>query len=300
MSNDSEFKSVLAGSAAASLVARAFTHPLDTVKARLQANQTYKGPVDTFFNTFQKEGLRGLYRGFGAIFIGGTPGTMIYLSSYEVFKKKLSDNDKNDNKEFVVHFCSGMLAETIACIIYVPVDVVKERMQVSNKSQQIYQNSVDALYKILRTEGLRGIYKGYAATLASFGPFSALYFMVYEQFKQSTRDYLQDENLPFHYLVLTSCSAGALASWITSPLDMAKLRLQIQRGKQQQQPNNNFTTYRGVVDCLHSAYTQNGIQGLFRGAGARVLFFAPSTTITMSCYETFRRYFQTKFDSSCH
>jgi len=35
----------------------------------------------------------------------------------------------------------------------------------------------------MRTEGLRGIYKAYAATVLSFGPFSALYFMFYEKLK---------------------------------------------------------------------------------------------------------------------
>ena len=34
---------------------------------------------------------------------------------------------------------------------------------------------------ISKQEGLRGIYKGYWATLLSFGPFSALYFGLYEK-----------------------------------------------------------------------------------------------------------------------
>ena len=35
---------------------------------------------------------------------------------------------------------------------------------------------------------------------------------------------------------------------------------------------------------------EGGVAGLFRGAGARVCFFAPATTITMSCYETCRNF----------
>jgi hypothetical protein len=75
------------------------------------------------------------------------------------------------------------------------VDVVKERLQVqsifvprptspsnssSSASARRYNGSIDALNKIMREEGLRGIYKGYGATLLSYGPFSALYFMFYE------------------------------------------------------------------------------------------------------------------------
>ncbi|CAN0434764.1 unnamed protein product, partial [Scytosiphon promiscuus] len=100
-----------------------------------------------------------------------------------------------------------------SCVVYVPVDVVKERLQVQRSPSRnsaatgspsapnraagaasgvargvgegamlpLYRGSADTLKTILRTEGLRGIYKGYLATVASFGPFSALYFMFYEQ-----------------------------------------------------------------------------------------------------------------------
>jgi hypothetical protein len=305
------------GSAAAGIVGRSLTHPLDTAKARLQAvgEYGYKGPFDVLKRTAQTEGIAGLYRGFGAVIVGGTPGTILYLCSYDIFKTRLShyensnsnlnnqnQNDKQPGDEsFLVHLASGLLAESIACIVYVPVDVIKERLQVqhshttgtgasTNLSHQQYQGGWDALKQISKTEGVRGIYKGYAATLGSFGPFSALYFVFYEKLKKASQERLHTKGeLPFLYTVLSSASAGALASWLTSPLDMAKLRLQVQRG------NNtaDTTAYRGVWDCLvHSYRHQGGVHGLFRGAGARVLHFAPATTVTMTCYETSRSFFQ--------
>lgn len=51
----------------------------------------------------------------------------------------------------------------------------------SSSSQYQYRGSFDAAVRILQTEGLHGIYKGYAATLLSYGPFSALYFLLYEE-----------------------------------------------------------------------------------------------------------------------
>lgn len=117
------------GSASAGIVSRILTHPLDTAKARLQApGSVYKGPIDALWRTFGTEGVRGLYRGFGAILVGGTPGTMVYLCSYEFFKERLgtwSRISQGSDGDFVLHFTCGMLAETIACIIYVPVDVGK-------------------------------------------------------------------------------------------------------------------------------------------------------------------------------
>ena len=201
-----------------------------------------------------------------------------------------------------------MLAETVSCIIYVPVDVIKERMQIQQRldvktyGNTHYRGSWDALCSIAKTEGFRGIYKGYLATLASFGPFSALYFMFYERFKDLAREHhqitltqnrMEDANLPFLQLVSCSAGAGALASWLTSPLDMAKLRLQVQRGRISR-PATDIQTiqYTGMIDCLHSMYiNEGGVRGLFRGAGARVLHVVPATAITMSCYEKCRSFY---------
>jgi hypothetical protein len=76
------------GSASAGIVCRCLTHPLDTAKARLQAlsaaQYNYRGPADILRQTFHKEGIRGLYRGFGAVIVGGTPGTILYLCSYDI------------------------------------------------------------------------------------------------------------------------------------------------------------------------------------------------------------------------
>jgi hypothetical protein len=46
-----------------------------------------------------------------------------------------------------------------------------------------YSNDVDAIRQVLRSEGLRGLYRAYGATVMSFGPFSAFYFLFYEKMK---------------------------------------------------------------------------------------------------------------------
>ncbi|GKY92413.1 hypothetical protein MPSEU_000211900 [Mayamaea pseudoterrestris] len=310
------------GSAAAGIIGRCLTHPLDTGKAKLQASSSpkvggtpsqYTGTFQVLRTTFLQEGIRGWYRGFGVVVTLGTPGTVLYLSTYEIAKERLlcarasQSDDMVGLPDWAVHLASGMLAETIACVVYVPVDVIKERMQVQQRLHQqgnvYYKNTVDAMKQISQTEGLRGLYRGYAATLMSFGPFSALYFVFYERCKMLAREYeahgvlswehdalhatLPTADLSFQSTLICSAGAGAAASWVTSPLDLAKLRLQVSRSQQQLQTNAS-PAYRGVFDCLRQAFRQGGIRGLFRGALARVLHFAPATTVTMTAYESCR------------
>ena len=157
----------LLASSVAGAVARVVCHPLDTLKAKLQSG-IGEHPVQSLY--------RGLYRGIAPAIVGGVPASCIYLTSYDVAKGILTDAPVIRESPFAVCFCAGMLAESISCIVFVPTDVMKERLQVGRVNV--------SLTKILATEGLRGLYKGYGASLLSFGPFSALYFPIYEGIKK--------------------------------------------------------------------------------------------------------------------
>ncbi|CAM9195261.1 unnamed protein product, partial [Discosporangium mesarthrocarpum] len=314
------------GSSTAGFVARVFCHPLDTSKARLQGpnGQGFRNTLHVLRVTLAEEGVWGLYRGFVAVAVGGTPGTCIYLTTYEVAKNMLEADAGTG--QFGVHFTAGMVAETICCVVYVPVDVVKERLQVQRSASSTgglpqYTGTRNALGSILRTEGLWGIYKGYGATLASFGPFSALYFTFYEQAKATSQQLWEKRmppwalgskqacavrkgfistgeegegngvELPFWVTLANAAGAGSLASWITSPLDMAKLRLQVQRASSSAAVTADTThQYTGMANVLARTYRLEGVRGLFRGAGARVWFHAPSTAITMATFEQAKRW----------
>jgi hypothetical protein len=139
--------------------------------------------------------------------------------------------------------------------------VIKERLQIQKSSSPSgalpnYKGSLDAFQKTFTQEGLRGIYRGYGATLLSFGPFSAIYFTLYEgvsppslpllilpQLKNRLSSWLGSDRHnpspqmsllwsgPPHSSLLTPLSsaafAGGVSAFVTSPLDMAKLRLQV-------------------------------------------------------------------------
>lgn len=225
MSN--EFYPTVLGSASAGLIARLACHPIDTMKSRLQAGQT----VGIREPSFRE--LRALYRGVGAVVVGGVPGVCIYMTSYEMTKDFLSNQPLFSGSSFATYFTAGMIAEAACCTIFVPVDVIKERLQVQITSHDApvatghrlrelhhYHGSWHALMQISKNEGFRGVYKGYSATLLSYGPFSALYFFLYEEVKKRALNHQSDgtiatiirkDSLPFwHTLGWYVCSTNCL------------------------------------------------------------------------------------------
>ena len=77
--------------------------------------------------TFKKEGIKGLYRGIGISSIGAIPAGGLYFGSYEFFKNNSLQYKYFQDHPFISYLAGGMFAETISCIFFVPIDVIKER-----------------------------------------------------------------------------------------------------------------------------------------------------------------------------
>ena len=74
------------------------------------------------------------------------PAAGLYFGSYEFFKKNTLEFEYFQKNPFISYLAGGMFAELIACLLFVPVDVIKERRQVQSLLKVYdYKNDVDAL-----------------------------------------------------------------------------------------------------------------------------------------------------------
>jgi solute carrier family 25 citrate transporter 1 len=158
-----------------------------------------------------KNAIKNLYRGFGATALGAPMASGMYFLGYETTKKTLKkirrerrlegandddheeeEEDKEDNKttHMIDNIITGVVAQAFAGITYTPVDVVKERMQVSSvlptnlktNNGVDYRNAFDALKTIVKNEGIKnGLMRGYWAQNFVWWPWSACYFVAYEK-----------------------------------------------------------------------------------------------------------------------
>ncbi|KAL8440370.1 hypothetical protein Efla_000258 [Eimeria flavescens] len=247
----------MASAAVAGLLSRTVMHPLDTAKAIIQVQTKTKNLRRSFFGSsrtlqtlcsiWRLDGLRGLYRGFAITSTLAVPATCLYFSAYEFLKERLvtasSRGSEGDHKPLVersfaaallVDLLCGFSAEAISCVLYLPMDVCKERLQVYSALQANgIQGEKPTLLNLMRGEGLRSLYRGYGATLLSFGPFSALFFTLNHQFSQAASRLLppavspgSSANAPRRPFIDATAAAAAAAgaAFVTAPLDKVKLR----------------------------------------------------------------------------
>ena len=154
--------------------------------------------IDAFRKTVKKEGLQGLFKGFGAVGAMTMPAHALYFGGYEGSKMMLQRDRREDEKSAWVYFVSGFVADIFGSLIWTPMDVIKQRVQINQSpsssslistSTTGFNSSWLALTGILKSEGFFGLYRGLPVALATFGPYVGLYFTFYEQLKLNLYPY---------------------------------------------------------------------------------------------------------------
>jgi hypothetical protein len=280
-------KSLLPG-CTAGIVADVITHPLSTVKTRLQVQGSgggahgaaaYRGVFHAFADIARKEGPFGLYTGMGAVLVGAAPAQGLYFCSYELSKKQLGQGQSS-----MGNFAAGIAAQLCGSLIWVPMDVIKERLQVEGqmKSSERHTGSFHACKAIMRQEGLRGLFRAYPIHQATWAPFNGFYFMIYEKCKEwCINAGYEDGHDNLDLIAQLSCgaTAGVIASAITNPCDVVKTRLQVARANPEMFPYDN--SWQAAKHLIK----HEGPVALMDGAVARMCWLTLRLSICVSAYE---------------
>jgi solute carrier family 25 oxoglutarate transporter 11 len=157
-------------------------------------------------------------------------------------------------------FAMGGLAGMSATLFVQPLDLVKNRMQLSGEggSAKLYKNSLDAIATIVRTEGLAGIYTGLSAGLLRQATYTTSRMGIY----QSLLDHFAQSNqsLGFGSKAAIGVFSGGLAAYIGTPAEVALIRMTAD-GKL---PPNERRGYKNVFNALGRIAKEEGVATLWK------------------------------------
>ncbi|KAK0455442.1 mitochondrial carrier domain-containing protein [Desarmillaria tabescens] len=132
----------------------------------------------------EEGGIRGLYRGLIATAVGVAPYVGINFAAYEFFRGIITPPGKSSVSR---KLACGALAGSISQTLTYPFDVLRRKMQVTGMRSSglgiAYSGAFDALTGIIRTEGVRGLYRGLWPNLLKVAPSIATSFFTYELVK---------------------------------------------------------------------------------------------------------------------
>ena len=214
----------------------------------------------------------------------GVIASQIYITTFEFSRHMTSLYTTN---ELIRNCLPGGLASLISQSVTVPADIISQRMMVHGQgsradSAQPKLTARSVLADVLRTEGMRGLTRGYWASIFTFAPSSAIWWAVYGHLRslQIQRHTPGDSHLLAQSLA--GGVAGAVTAVVTNPLDTIRTRVQLA-----QRTAGQAITVRATWKAL---LRDEGWRGLMNGATARVLHTAPNSVLMIAAYETVKRW----------
>ncbi|KAJ1907008.1 mitochondrial thiamine pyrophosphate transporter, partial [Tieghemiomyces parasiticus] len=206
------------------------------------------------------------------------------------------------------HALSGGTAGVVSRFLIAPFDVIKIHLQLQTgrptwstprgaatvappSATGTYEGIAQFVTRILREEGVRGLWKGNLAAEYLYLTYGAAQFLAYSQYKQ----YLQSLRVRGQPLSpsVTSFTSGLLtgitATTLTYPFDLLRTRFAAQSPTKQ--------VYSGILNSVHKIYQSEGIMGFYRGVWPSLVQVMPYISLVFGTYDLCSRWFQQATDT---
>jgi solute carrier family 25 protein 33/36 len=159
--------------------------------------------------------------------------------------------------------------------------------------QPQYKNSLDCAIKVIRQEGVGGLFRGLGASYLGTIE-GSLQWILYEQLKKTAHRYRglrEDEPQGATGMVDNLVVAGTakfFAALSTYPHEVIRTRLR--QVTLTTNPITGLTTgepvYKGIGDVLRTVMRMEGVLAFYGGLGAHLLRTVPNAAIMFFCYES--------------
>ncbi|KAF7723936.1 Fe(2+) transporter [Apophysomyces ossiformis] len=310
--NSSMTQNALAG-ALAGIAEHCAMYPVDSIKTRMQVIQTARptaagtatavmgvpssasssalaSAAHVSSSASFRAASRSLWRGVNSVVLGAGPAHALHFATYEYCKEALGADQGDEDHHPLATATAGACATLAHDTLMNPFDVIKQRMQLRDST---YRTVRECARHVYAKEGMAAFYISLPTTLAMSIPFQSVQFATYEFFRKVLNP-LGEYDPKTH--VIAGALAGAVASSVTTPLDVVKTVLQT-RGHSHDMRVRNV---RGLMDAMSIIKERYGIRGFFRGFRPRVLTHMPSAAISWSVYEYFKWFMDANNNSKTH
>uniref|UniRef100_A0A4W6ESI3 Solute carrier family 25 member 44b n=1 Tax=Lates calcarifer TaxID=8187 RepID=A0A4W6ESI3_LATCA len=176
---------------------------------------------------------------------------------------------------------------TIRATVY-PATLIRTRLQVQ-RGKSLYSGTFDAFFKILRAEGVRGLYRGFMVNTFTLISGQA-YITTYELVRKYVSQYSEDNTVKS---LVAGGSASLVAQSITVPIDVVSQQLMMQgqgehltrfrlnSNTETEKPKKVFGQTRNIMAQIFAA---DGFRGFYRGYVASLLTYIPNSAVWWPFY----------------
>eukprot|EP00457_Paulinella_chromatophora_P007877 gb/GEZN01007903.1/.p1 GENE.gb/GEZN01007903.1/~~gb/GEZN01007903.1/.p1 ORF type:complete len:288 (-),score=46.33 gb/GEZN01007903.1/:270-1133(-) len=263
-------ESVFFGGAACVLAVN-FTHPIETVKTRMQV--TGDGITGTCRGLMANEGVLAFWKGIPAAWGREALYASIKVGGYVPIRDALGAD--KPNASFFLKFVAGSAAAGLGAIVGNPFDVLKTQMQTNKDKKGISMGSLGR--DMYAKGGISAFYRGAEVNVMRACVLGGTKMACYDQSKSALVTATGWNRKDVKTSFVASVIAGFAMTITVAPFDMVRTKLQNQPADQK--------IYEGFVDCVVKVFKQDGPGAFYRGFIPIWARFAPSATLQLLFYE---------------
>ncbi|KAF7711249.1 ADP/ATP translocase 3-like [Silurus meridionalis] len=262
----------------AAAVSETAVAPLERVKLLLQVQHAskhivtekrYKGFMDCIIRIPREQGVLSYWRGNLANVIRYIPTQALNFTFKDRYKKLFLDG-VDQSTQFWRYFAGnlasgGAAGATSLCVVY-PLDFARTRLAADigkAKAEREFTGLRDCFGKILKADGLGGLYSGFSVSVQGIIIYRAAYFGIYDTVKSTFPD---PENIHFAMTWMIAQSVTTLAGFISYPFDTVRRRMMMQSGL-----NGADVIYTGTVHCWKKIARDEGVHAFYKGTWSNIL-----------------------------
>lgn len=260
-------------------------YPTEFIKTQLQlqskTNPEYTGMLDCAKKTVAKNGPMGLYRGALPLIIGSSGKQAARWTGYQAVFDQFKDDKGNVTilQRMFAGACGGV-SEAVFAVT--PIETLKTRVTDDmRRGTGNYSGSLDAIVKIVKSEGPGGLYRGLMPTIGKQATNQMVRFPVQFYCMQALTG--GDKSLSANpiYNGTAGAFAGAVSVLCTMPQDVVKSRMQGEEAKK---------LYSGTLDCIQKIIKNDGIGMLYAGTWPRMIRVSLDVAITFAVFPLLAKY----------
>lgn len=260
------------------------------------------------------------------------------MTSNETHEKSVafSNSSKPRNQAFdnIIDVLCGSAAGSAGKVIEYPFDTVKVRLQSQpDHLPPRFDGPFDCFKQTFRREGMIGLYRGILSPIIGAALETSSLFFSYNTAKSflgnhwytSTNDLEKsasgsEPELPFHALILCGSFSGIVTSFLLTPIELVKCRMQVQMlypvstssSSSPSRPSSSIQTAPisvrklhiksavssiaakppGLLNLIFDVYRKEGIAAFWRGQTATLLREAGGSAAWFGSYEYIKAYFR--------
>lgn len=268
---------VLGGSIGA--VSKTVMSPVERVKILIQTMDSnpkvisgevkpYSGIMDCFSRVAAEQGVAAFWRGNLVNCLRYAPQQGSALAFNDFFKSLFPKYDKN--KQFPQYFganiLSGGMGGATAMVICYPLDFARTRLAsdlTAGKGQ--FDGILDCLTKTVSQQGVTGLYRGTAVSIAGAFVYRAGQLGLYGTV-MGFNPYKDDKGMAgFVSAVCIGTLARTVILPFNYPFDTIRRRLMLESDKPAAERQ-----YKSAIDCFGKVFKAEGFAGMYKGVGPEI------------------------------